>query len=1076
MDAFATYDAAASQLDDPSKFWAEVDDILDPPGRPHVEIVDATLLQARLTSLLALCDACFDTHLEQQYNSDYLLTRLFASPLATRASSQVLSDSLLYMATTARSLAVLLILYDGILRHGTTCPDVFRIPPQVHQLIPRLVHHFWAAHYTGPEAVNRGVNASHARASSSSWNNVESDGQEAHGGEETGWAGADFTVSVKSQQSRAHRDQLLQPRLRNKASRMLYEVCRVQRLDPVDLRAIDARFVNHLFDLVESSRNFDDDTYNYQLIKLIVALNEQFMVSGLNMASSSTTATSKSKSAGHTHANVVLTVLRTRLNASKTFGENLIFMLNRASSLDAEDVCMQLLILKLLYLLFTTKETAHYFYTNDLQVLVDVFIRELHDLPEESDSLRHTYLRVLHPLLTNTQLLTYPYKRLEIRKLLLSLVSHSHLRDISATTKRLVDRCLNAQWCLDLDRKPGDVLPNGAEKDLLRGREQPAEQDTQRHRFMVQTIGGGPQTIVSAEMQQDSQGISIPIGPDHQAYQATPASTASTLAVAAAQIPIRIQTTGEAANGSCSISTSSGRLTVTPGRKRVYSLGAASLRDAASDEVNAVADASIPAAASATAITADAESAAIDQPGGKERMDDGRDEQERTRTELLASRTPSVRRDRGQRTVSAREAPKTPPRRESEAEGSSRRPGSKGGSGNRLLQHSGSYKDKISMGLEGEEGDDVGSDGGYEGMQGSGALSAGSSWHESMAPYQTASDGTAIPVHVTGANAHHDPIRVGSPLSQDSTDYYTNLGSGQITDEDPKQQQRRSFLQRPSLHVEAASDENVQMAMNTDAHGASIHGDGIVGSSHSSTDTSAAYQISPTSYTANTPSTSPDPSPALNATKSTGRRRPPPAPPAQDSNLYSSACHGVVDGKNTAASAAALAKRRQLLVSPSDPMLSIRRTTSTESFHAQGGRHHSTHQHAPDSYVQGSSTAVPSRASSPASGHHGSNDASPPGSLSSADQVSHAPSSTASTSTSTGARRRPPPPPPNRATKGIRQPGAATSMARAASGSISPSSFRAEGADGDTVLPVAVHSSETYTSLGSAMQGLHLDK
>lgn len=44
---------------------------------------------------------------------------------------------------------------------------------------------------------------------------------------------------------------------------------------------------------------------------------------------------------------------------------------------------MQLLILKILYLLFTTPGTQEYFFTNDLRVLLDVFIRELVDLPEE---------------------------------------------------------------------------------------------------------------------------------------------------------------------------------------------------------------------------------------------------------------------------------------------------------------------------------------------------------------------------------------------------------------------------------------------------------------------------------------------------------------------------------------------------------------------------------------------------------------------------------------------------------------------------------------------------------------------
>ena len=53
---------------------------------------------------------------------------------------------------------------------------------------------------------------------------------------------------------------------------------------------------------------------------------------------------------------------------------------------------MQLLILKILYLLFTTKGSSEYFYTNDLCVLVDVFLRELVDLDEESESVRPLYI------------------------------------------------------------------------------------------------------------------------------------------------------------------------------------------------------------------------------------------------------------------------------------------------------------------------------------------------------------------------------------------------------------------------------------------------------------------------------------------------------------------------------------------------------------------------------------------------------------------------------------------------------------------------------------------------------------
>jgi hypothetical protein len=58
-----------------------------------------------------------------------------------------------------------------------------------------------------------------------------------------------------------------------------------------------------------------------------------------------------------------------------------------------EDLVMQLLVLKVLYILFNTKGLSEYFYTNDLCVLVDVFLREIVDLDEESESVCH-YLTV----------------------------------------------------------------------------------------------------------------------------------------------------------------------------------------------------------------------------------------------------------------------------------------------------------------------------------------------------------------------------------------------------------------------------------------------------------------------------------------------------------------------------------------------------------------------------------------------------------------------------------------------------------------------------------------------------------
>jgi len=130
----------------------------------------------------------------------------------------------------------------------------------------------------------------------------------------------------------------------------------------------------------------------------------------------------------------------------KTFGCNLILLLNRES-----ETILQLLILKALYLIFGNPQTADYFYTNDLHVLVDVILRNLIDLPSDSpatNALRHTYLRVLHPILTNSQISKPPYyKKDDILRLLHLLVtSGNHFAPVDETTKRLVTRCTAVHW------------------------------------------------------------------------------------------------------------------------------------------------------------------------------------------------------------------------------------------------------------------------------------------------------------------------------------------------------------------------------------------------------------------------------------------------------------------------------------------------------------------------------------------------------------------------------------------------------------------------------------------------------
>lgn len=170
-------------------------------------------------------------------------------------------------------------------------------------------------------------------------------------------------------------------------------------------------------------------------------------------------------------------------NYYKTFGENIILLINREGNTrlnplfpwfngltqSAAETSLQLLTLKLLYLIFTTPSTYEYFYTNDLHVLVDILIRNLLDLPEEASALRHTYLRVLYPLLAHTQLKTPPYyKRDELRRMLNILVRGQlfsgeldrekimHFEEVDETTRRLVGRCIAVEWLQDWDNFGAD--------------------------------------------------------------------------------------------------------------------------------------------------------------------------------------------------------------------------------------------------------------------------------------------------------------------------------------------------------------------------------------------------------------------------------------------------------------------------------------------------------------------------------------------------------------------------------------------------------------------------------------------
>ncbi|OOG00426.1 hypothetical protein ASPCADRAFT_158455 [Aspergillus carbonarius ITEM 5010] len=230
---------------------------------------------------------------------------------------------------------------------------------------------------------------------------------------------------------------------------MMYEMSRIQRIKIEDLVLVDDEFVKGLFDIIEDLSYDVNDPYHYPVIRVLLVLNEQFMISAHDPVDE------HAPMNGLT--NKIIKILSVHGNLYKTFGENIILLINREA-----ETSLQLLTLKLLYLIFTTPSTYEYFFTNDLHVLVDILIRNLLDLPEEASALRHTYLRVLYPLLAHTQL-KYPpfYKRGELKRVLRLLVHGQlsdggpdrekimHFDEVDETTRRLVLRCATVEWLQD---------------------------------------------------------------------------------------------------------------------------------------------------------------------------------------------------------------------------------------------------------------------------------------------------------------------------------------------------------------------------------------------------------------------------------------------------------------------------------------------------------------------------------------------------------------------------------------------------------------------------------------------------
>ncbi|KAF8960869.1 hypothetical protein BDZ97DRAFT_1273337 [Flammula alnicola] len=392
-------------IDSAQQFWSELEDIL---RLPQDEAPTLSLLDATLRHFMALCATYHEQYLQSPLQLEHACNLLVDSELFEFHSERMV-DIIIDDARTITDPHSAFIFYEVLFYYGQRRLDFFRSHKRWQPLLPLLMDHILVE--------------------------IDPDIEDTYVGTAVGRSASFSSVPIP-----------IEAKLRSLSMKLLYEVCKVQTLNMQDLKIFDDSFIDYLFDLVEQTKYMHDETFNYSVIKLIIALNEQFMVVGLGDEQANP---KSGKKEAPEPKNRVLRVMMRRLGSCKTFGENMIFMLNRAQR-TPEDFCVKLLILKILYVLFSTKGTAEYFYTNDLCVLVDVFLRELADLDEESESLRHTYLRVLHPLLTKTQLKEVPYKRSQILVALESMIGQSRIREVNPTTKRLVDRCLSGDWCVSL--------------------------------------------------------------------------------------------------------------------------------------------------------------------------------------------------------------------------------------------------------------------------------------------------------------------------------------------------------------------------------------------------------------------------------------------------------------------------------------------------------------------------------------------------------------------------------------------------------------------------------------------------
>jgi len=178
------------------------------------------------------------------------------------------------------------------------------------------------------------------------------------------------------------------------------------------------------------------------MILVILGLNDQFMLHD-----------KRGKE------NRVFAIFEESPNHFVTIAGALVWLFNRFREQEQD---LKIFVCKFLYLMFTTPNTEDLLYTNDLIVLVEILVRELHDLPVDAVEVGAMYLRVLHAIIkvgsTAEKLTRLREQLIDVCQLTIDSAESLDTNN-RQEIHRLASRCLSVPWLQDTADSEEDSLP-----------------------------------------------------------------------------------------------------------------------------------------------------------------------------------------------------------------------------------------------------------------------------------------------------------------------------------------------------------------------------------------------------------------------------------------------------------------------------------------------------------------------------------------------------------------------------------------------------------------------------------------